>query len=53
MTESSPTLALAPLDPQQPMDVEREDSEEEEEGDVDLPLTVLPLFEPAIELNSF
>lgn len=37
--ESSPTLALPSPESQQPMDVEREDSEDEEEaGEVDLPL---------------
>lgn len=50
VAESSLIFALVPLDPQQAMELEREDSREVEEvGEVDLPLTFLPLFEPASE----
>lgn len=50
MAESSATFAQAPLDPQQAMDVDREDSVDiEGEGAVNLPLTVFPPFEAAIK----
>lgn len=46
--ESSPTFARRSLDLHQAVEAEREDPREvEEEGKDDLPLTVLPLFEPA------
>lgn len=50
MAESSPTFTLVPHDPQQATEEEMEDSREaEEEGQVDLPLTVLRPFELANE----
>lgn len=50
MVESSSTFSLVPLNPQQAMEVERQDSKEaEEEGEVNLPLIVLPPFEPKNE----
>lgn len=49
-TESSPTFAPGPLDLQPFPEVEREDSGEvEEQMEVDLPLRILPLSEPASE----
>lgn len=48
--ESSPMFAMVPRDPKQAMEVQRKDSGEvEEEGEVDLPLTVLRPFEHGSE----
>lgn len=45
------TLALPPLDRQHPLDVKREDFEEEEEYEINLPLFVQPQAERPSELT--
>lgn len=52
MAKSCLTFAMVPFNPQQAVEVEREDSGEvEEEGEVDLPHTVLPPFKCRSELT--